>query len=685
MNELHLETSPYLLQHANNPVHWKAWNEKSLAEAKVTNKLIIISIGYSACHWCHVMEHESFESEEVAAVMNAHFINLKIDREERPDIDAVYMKAVQVMTGQGGWPMNVVTLPDGRPIWGGTYFRKNDWMNSLEKLQEIYTQNPETIYDYAQQLHEGLQSISIIPKTNSSIDHNLDSLEKLVEKWQKSFDWDFGGMARAPKFMMPTNYEFLLRYGYQTQNQSLLDFTNLTLTKMAYGGLFDTIDGGFSRYSVDMKWHVPHFEKMLYDNGQLVSLYANAYKLTQNPLYKEVIEKTLTFVEKEWLTAEGSFYSALDADSLDAKNHLEEGAFYVWTKEELQQLLEDDFDLFSQVFNINNFGHWEHGHYVLIQNNSLAQIAEKQNIAIETLAQKKKSWEQKLYSEREKRSKPRLDDKCLTSWNAIMGKGFIDAYKALGNLKYLDIALQNAHFMTKNLWSPEGHLLRTYKNGTRGAAKATINAYLEDYAQVIQMFISLYEVTLDEQWLQNTKQLTDYCFDHFYDEKAEFFSFTSKTDEALITSHFEVEDNVIPAANSVMASNLFRLGIYFNHSYYESIAAQMVQNIIPTIDYPSAFSNWLNVLLNYSNQNKELAICGEKALNYLPLINQKYLPNIIIAGTICESKLPFLENRFVENQTLLYLCQNKTCDLPIADLQEIISKITINRLEEDTD
>ncbi|MEK8178708.1 thioredoxin domain-containing protein [Flavobacterium buctense] len=673
MNELHLETSPYLLQHANNPVHWKAWNEKSLAEAKATNKLIIISIGYSACHWCHVMEHESFENEEVAAVMNAHFVNIKIDREERPDIDAVYMKAVQVMTGQGGWPMNVVTLPDGRPIWGGTYFRKNDWINSLEKLQEIYTQNPQTIFEYAQQLHEGLQSLSVIPKIDSPIDLNSDRLEKLVEKWQKSFDWDFGGMARAPKFMMPTNYEFLLRYGYQTQNQSLLDFTNLTLTKMAYGGLFDTLDGGFSRYSVDMKWHVPHFEKMLYDNGQLVSLYANAHKLTQNQLYKEVIEKTLTFVEKEWLASEGSFYSALDADSLNAKNHLEEGAFYVWNKEELQELLGEDFNLFSKVFNINEFGHWEHGNYVLIQNQSLEQIAEKQNIAIETLAQKKKTWEQKLYSEREKRSKPRLDDKCLTSWNAIMGKGFVEAYKALGNPKYLDIALQNADFIIKNLWSAEGHLFRTYKNG-----KATINAYLEDYAHVIQGFIGLYEATLDEHWLQNAKQLTDYSFDHFYDEKAAFFSFTSKTDEALITVHFEVEDNVIPAANSVMASNLFRLGIYFNHSYYENIAEQMVQNIIPTIDYPSAFSNWLNVMLNYSEQNKELAICGEKAFDYLAQINQQYLPNIIIAGTNIDSKLPFLENRFVEKQTLFYLCQNKTCDISTTDFQQIINKITLN-------
>ncbi|WP_396176324.1 thioredoxin domain-containing protein [Flavobacterium sp.] len=535
MNELHLETSPYLLQHANNPVHWKAWNENSLTIAKKENKLILISIGYSACHWCHVMEQESFENEEVANVMNAHFINIKIDREERPDIDAVYMKAVQVMTGQGGWPMNVVALPDGKPIWGGTYFRKNDWINSLEKLQEIYSQNPETILDYAQKLHEGLQSLSIVPINDSESSFDFEILEKLIEKWQKSFDWEFGGMARAPKFMMPTNYEFLLRYGYQTNNKNILEFVDLTLTKMAYGGLFDTIDGGFSRYSVDMKWHVPHFEKMLYDNGQLVSLYANAYKLTSNKHYKEVIEKTLTFIEKEWLTSEGSFYSALDADSLNSDNHLEEGAFYVWTKPELQAILHEDLELFSLVFNVNEFGFWEHDNYVLIQNQSLEAIAKQNNMAIATLEQKKKSWENLLYTAREKRSKPRLDDKCLTSWNAMMLKGFVEAYKALGNSNYLEIGLQNAQFICKNVWSSEGNLFRTYKNGTRGGAeqsvaKATINGYLEDYAHVIQAFITLYEVTLDEKWLQNAKQLTDYCFDFFYDEKAQFFSFTSKKD-----------------------------------------------------------------------------------------------------------------------------------------------------------
>ena len=670
MNELHLETSPYLLQHANNPVHWKAWNTKTLTQAQSENKLILISIGYSACHWCHVMEHESFENEEVASVMNAHFVNIKIDREERPDIDAVYMKAVQVMTGRGGWPMNVVALPDGRSIWGGTYFRKNDWINALEKLQEIYIQNPETIYDYAQQLHEGLQTISIVPKSESKAALDCNILEQLLEKWQKSFDWDFGGMARAPKFMMPTNYEFLLKYGHQTKNKELLDFVNLTLTKMAYGGLFDTVDGGFSRYSVDLKWHVPHFEKMLYDNGQLVTLYANAYKLTGNSLYKEVIEKTLSFVEKEWLTDEGSFFAALDADSLNTENHLEEGAFYVWTTKELQQILSEDFDLFSEVFNVNDFGHWEHGNYVLIQNQPLETIALKYHLSLEQLAAKKKSWEAKLYQIREKRSKPRLDDKCLTSWNAIMLKGFAEAHKATGNNRYADIALKNANFIIQKIWSPEGHLFRTYKN-----EKATINGYLEDYAHVIAAFISLYEITLNESWLANAKQLTDYCFDHFYDKETEFFSFTSHEDEALVTPHFEVEDNVIPAANSVMAVNLFRLSVYFNQTYYKKTAEQMLQHILPNIDYPSAFSNWLNLLLHFSDAQNELAICTEKASDYLKQLNLLYTPNLIVAGTDKASTLPFLTQRFVQNQTLFYWCHNKTCDLPTADFQEIINKI----------
>ena len=672
MNELHLETSPYLLQHANNPVHWKAWNATSLSKAKEQNQLIIISIGYSACHWCHVMEHESFENEAVAAVMNTHYVNIKVDREERPDLDAVYMKAVQIMTGQGGWPLNIVALPDGRPVWGGTYFRKDEWIDTLEQLQKMYQVAPEKMIDYAEKLHQGIQAISIVQNDGTVTTNQKLQLENLVTQWKKSFDWEFGGLARAPKFMMPNNYQFLLRYAHQNQDPELLEFVNLTLTKMAYGGIFDTVDGGFSRYSVDLKWHVPHFEKMVYDNGQLISLYSDAYKLTQNPLYKNTIEKTLQFVTKEWKTIEGGFYSALDADSLNNEQHLEEGAFYAWKIPQLKAIIKDDFEIFSKVFNINSFGLWEDENYVLIQNQSLDTIAETNHISVDDLEKKKKNWEQLLYTEREKRAKPRLDDKCLTSWNAIMLKGYVDAYKALGNQDYLNTALENANFIIKNLWSTEGHLFHNYKNG-----KSTINGYLEDYCFVIAAFISIYEVTWDEKWLHDAKQLVDYSLEHFYDEQHSFFRFTSDKDEALISVHFETEDNVIPASNSVMAKNLYQLSIYFNNSYYEKVAKQMLSILLPNIDYPSAYSNWLDLALTISEQNKELAICGPKAKDHNTFINSLYIPNVIVAGSEKTSSLPFLNDRFVENKTLFYVCQNKTCQLPTEDFQEVINQLSL--------
>ena len=671
MNELHLETSPYLLQHANNPVFWKSWNSASLAEAKEKNQLIIISIGYSACHWCHVMEHESFENEAVATVMNTHFVNIKVDREERPDVDAVYMKAVQIMTGHGGWPLNIVALPDGRPVWGGTYFRKNEWIDTLEQLQKMYQLAPEKMVDYAEKLHQGIEAISIIQNDGSENSNQKLLLDNLVSKWKKSFDWDFGGMARAPKFMMPNNYQFLLRYAHQNKDAELLEFVNLTITKMGYGGIFDTVDGGFSRYSVDLKWHVPHFEKMLYDNGQLISLYSDAYKLTQNPLYKEIIEKSLDFVKKEWKTAEGGFFSALDADSLNDKNHLEEGAFYVWKIPQLKTILKEDFYLFSQVFNINSFGLWEDENYVLIQNQSIETIAKLNQLTTTELETKKKIWEGLLYNEREKRSKPRLDDKCLTSWNALMLKGYIDAFKALGNQEYLDIALENANFIIKKLWSNEGNLFHSYKN-----EKSTINGYLEDYCFVIAAFIALYEVTFEEKWLYDAKQLTDYTLEHFYDEQQAFFRFTSDKDEALISVHFETEDNVIPASNSVMAKNLYQLSIYFDNSYYEKVAKQMLTILLPNIDYPSAYSNWLDLALTISEQNKELAICGTDAREINKMIRALYFPNVIIAGNEKPSRLPFLQNRFVEGKSLFYVCQNKTCQLPLEDFQEVINQLS---------
>ncbi|WP_445455752.1 thioredoxin domain-containing protein [Flavobacterium sp. HNIBRBA15423] len=671
MNELHKESSPYLLQHATNPIYWKAWNEKTLQHAKQNNTLIIISIGYAACHWCHVMEHESFEDESVASVMNDSYTSIKVDREERPDVDAIYMKAIQIMSGQGGWPLNVVCLPDGRPVWGGTYFRKEEWTNALEQLQSLFETNPEKMIEYAEKLHEGIQLIGLIQKSNSNVIFTEIQAQELLKKWQKSFDLEYGGYARAPKFMMPTNLEFLQRFGHQNKNKSILEYIDNTLTKMAWGGLFDTVEGGFSRYSVDVKWHIPHFEKMLYDNAQLLSVYANAYKRTQNELYKEVIEKTICFCDNELLNDKKGYFASLDADSLNEQNHLEEGAFYSWKKEELELILKEDFDLFSKVFNINSFGFWEEEKkYVLIQNQSLNEIATTNNISVEILKEKKKNWEQLLYDIRKERKKPRLDDKSITSWNALLIKGLVDSYKALDNPKYLHKAINIADFIINQQWNEAGFLWHTYKNN-----HSKIEGFLEDYAFTIEAFIALYQVTLDNKYLMNAKQLTDYCFEHFYNEKEQFFSFTSRNADALIATHYEIEDNVIPASNSVMAHNLYALNIYYENSYYEKVYQNMLNSILPTIDYASAFSNWLSLWMNTLETQKELAVCGENALENIKKINNLYVPNIIVAGSTNESDIPFLKDRFDKEQDLFYLCSNRTCQIPEIKIENIIKII----------
>jgi hypothetical protein len=473
--------------------------------------------------------------------------------------------------------------------------------------------------------------------------------------------------------MMPNNYLFLQRYGYQTKSEELLAFVDLTLTRMAYGGLFDTVDGGFSRYSVDLRWHIPHFEKMLYDNGQLISLYSEAYKRTQNPLYKEVIEKPLNFIERELLNSDNAFYSALDADSINEMGELEEGAFYVWKKAELQKLLEDDFEIFAALFNVNDFGYWEHDNYVLIQSESIENLARQFGLTETEVLQKKKNWEQLLFTERKKRAEPRRDDKSLTSWNAIMLKGFTDAYKALGNNHYLEIAKKNAEFILQKQWSAEGFLWHTYKN-----KKSTIKGFLEDYAFVIDALIGLYQATLEEIYLVQAKQLTDYCLEHFYDERQEFFAFSARLENQLIATHFETEDNVIPASNSVMALNLQTLSLLYHNPYYEKVALQMLQHMIPNMHYASAYSNWMNLWLNLSEDNKELAICGNDALENLKKINAEYLPHVIIGGSTKSSNLPFLANRFEEENLLFYICQNKNCLLPNSSLEVTISELKIN-------
>jgi len=670
-NDLINETSPYLLQHAHNPVNWKAWNPNTLKEANESQKLILISIGYAACHWCHVMEHESFEDSLVAQVMNKNFINIKVDREERPDVDQIYMNAVQLMTGSGGWPLNVIALPDGRPIWGGTYFKKEQWISALTQISKLYKDDPNKLAEFADKLEEGIKSMDIVAINSDEPVFEKDFLEESVSKWSKQFDHTNGGLSRAPKFMMPNNYHFLLRYAYQSGDEKLKDYVNFTLTKIAYGGVYDHVGGGFSRYSVDPLWHIPHFEKMLYDNAQLVSLYSDAYVLTKNELYKEIVTETLAFIEREMMTNSGAFYSSYDADSENENGELEEGAYYFWQKEELKSLLKEDFDLFSDYYNVNNYGLWEHNNFVLIRRDDDASILKKYNLTLEELMNKKKNWKQTLSNIRNSKPKPRLDDKTLTSWNALMLKGFVDAYKALGDKHYLEVAIKNAEFIMNNQHREDGGLYHTYKSG-----KSTINGYLEDYASTIEAFIALYEQTLNESWLNTSRDLANYVFDHFQDNSSKLFHFTSDEDDNLVSRSIEFTDNVIPASNSIMAKNLFKLSHYFDNKHFSNTAMTMLNNVKPQIqDYGSGYSNWLDLMLNYAYPFYEVAIVGQEAPTKISEINTVYLPNKIIAGSTKDNSMPLLENRYVEGDTFIYVCVNKACKLPVSEVAKAVQLI----------
>jgi len=672
-NALATETSPYLLQHAHNPVNWNPWNEAVLQKAKDEKKLIIVSIGYAACHWCHVMEKESFEDSTVAAAMNKNFINIKVDREERPDIDQVYINAVQLMTGSAGWPLNVITLPDGRPVWGGTYFKKNDWINSIEQIQELYKTDPEKLIAYATRLEEGIKSMDLIERNTDDAGIVNFNATAALDSLKLSFDPHYGGTKRAPKFMMPNSLEYLLRKGVRTKDQALITHVTNTLDKMAYGGIYDAIGGGFARYSVDEKWHVPHFEKMLYDNAQLVSLYSKAYVLTQNPLYKDVVTETLTYIEREMTSPEGAFYSSLDADSTTETGALEEGAFYIYTKKELQQQLGTDFELFATYYNVNDFGKWE-DHYVLIKTESDSTIAKAHDISVAQLQEKKATWRNNLLAYRNKRPKPRLDDKTLTSWNALMLKGYVDAYKALQNKEYLEAALKNAHFIkSKQLQSDKG-LFHTYKDGA-----SSINGYLEDYATVIEAYITLYEVTMDEQWLDMSKQFADYSFTHFYDEEKGMFYFTSNKDTKLVTRTIEYRDNVISSSNSIMAKNLFKLSHYFDAPNYRSTSDQMLKNVLPdATKHPSVFPNWLDLLENHQFKYYEIVVAGKDASAKLLELNQHYIPNALVAGSEKESDSYLLKGRFPEDETLIYVCVNNACRLPVTTVDKALETLKIS-------
>jgi hypothetical protein len=666
-NRLKNQSSPYLLQHAENPVDWYPWSDEALEKAKVENKLILVSIGYSACHWCHVMEHESFEDPEVAEIMNRHFLCIKVDREVRPDIDQIYMSAVQLMTGSGGWPLNCFCLPDQRPIYGGTYFRKNDWKSLLENLANFWREKPDEAVAYAVRLTEGVNQTEQLMPVNGDIVFNKSDLEAIFNNWKRTFDLVDGGYNRAPKFPLPNNWQFMLRYAHLMQDDAAHVAVRITLQKMAFGGIYDQIGGGFARYSVDGKWHVPHFEKMLYDNAQLVSLYSEAYQYTPDPIYKNIVYQSLDFVERELTSVENGFYSALDADSEGV-----EGKFYTFTKDEIKAILKEDEDLFCIYYQITDLGNWEEENTnILMRGMEDSELATQLGLSLDELSDKISKANKILLAARSERIRPGLDNKILASWNGMMLKAYTDAYRVFGQPEFLAKAKRSADFIQSKLI--DGNEIRRVYSSTNSSDEWA-GAFLDDYAFVIDGLIGLYEVSFDESILFKAKLLTDYSISEFYDTKSGMFFYTPNSAEQLIARKQEIMDNVIPSSNSVMANNLYKLGHFFEEQNYLDISLSMLRNVHPHIkSYGSAYSNWAILLLNNVFGLYEIAITGINSEEKRMEMEKYYIPNkILLGGT--SGTLPLLKHKF-DAETKIYVCRNKTCLIPVKEALDAFKQI----------
>jgi uncharacterized protein len=655
LNRLQSSGSPYLLEHADNPVNWYEWGDDALQKAKEENKPLIISIGYAACHWCHVMEEETFMDTAIARFMNENFVSIKIDREERPDIDQIYLDAAQLISGNSGWPLNAFALPDGKPFYAATYFPKENWMKLLEQVSSAYKKDHNNVVKQAEALTNGIKTNHTIGFPDTTLLHNENTYKAIVENWKPNFDFENGGLAGAPKFPLPVVWEFLLQYHYLTGEEESLKLVTTTLDGILQGGLYDVLAGGFARYAVDESWMVPHFEKMLYDNGQLVSLYSHAYQVTHNRTYKEAIEKTLDFVGSTMLSPEGGFYSSLNADSEG-----EEGKYYVWTKPEMENILDDvSENLLFNYYNISDSGNWENGKNILFSKVGSKDFAAKKGIALEKFDSVLSRAQNVLLQSRAERISPSLDDKILVSWNALMLQGYLDAYFALGESEYLNAALRNGNFLAKSLLRDDGRLLRNFKDG-----HASINAFLEDYAFLSRAFIHLYQATFDVGWLEKAKAMTDYVIAHFSDTETGLFFYTPAEAQDLIMRRIETADNVLPSSNAVLAEVLFFLGEYYSNNDYSVKSKSMMKKIAPAFTTGGPYyARWANLMGLMTYKPYEVAIVGTNALEKSKLMQSHYLPTTIYMGGH-EENLPLLENKSVANRTIIYVCRDRICKSP---------------------
>ncbi|UFH52608.1 thioredoxin domain-containing protein [Spirosoma sp. KNUC1025] len=675
-NQLQYETSPYLLQHANNPVDWYAWGDEALTKAVEEDKPILVSIGYSACHWCHVMERESFEKIDVARVMNEHFVCIKVDREERPDVDAIYMDSVQAMGVQGGWPLNVFLMPDAKPFYGVTYVPTKNWVNLLYSIQAAFEEHRN---DLVQSAEGFARELNLTDAERYGLVQNdplfsPEILDIFYRKVAVKADDEKGGMRRSPKFPMPGIWRFLLRY-YDTTlarpgtpdlvgNAPALHQVRVTLDRMALGGIYDQLGGGFARYSTDVDWFAPHFEKMLYDNGQLLTLYSEAYSLTKSPLYKHIVYQTIDFAQRELLSPEGGFYSALDADSEGV-----EGKFYTFTTPELKDALGADYEWFGELYSLSDTGNWEHGRNILHRTERDEAFAERMGWSLDDLNVRLDATHVRLLRLRTERIRPGLDDKILCSWNGLMLKGLATAYRVFGEPDFLSIALRLAFFLLNKMRdSRNGRLWHSYKAG-----RARQAGFLEDYAAVIDGLLALYQATFTESWLTEADQLTQYVLTNFADT-AEYetgpdpmFFFTDKNAEELIARRKELFDNVVPSSNSMMAENLYVLSLLLERPAYAERVDQMLGRIQPLVQQNADYlTNWAALFALRVRPTAEIAIVGPEAEAYRSELDTEFYPNKVLCGTTAIGNLPLLQQRGpIDGQTAVYVCYNRACQLPV--------------------
>lgn len=669
-NKLINSDSLYLQQHAHNPIDWYPWGDEALALAKQQDKPIVVSIGYASCHWCHVMEAESFNNQEIADFMNEHFVCIKVDREERPDVDQVYMEAVQVMGYRVGWPLNVLLTPDQKPFFGGTYFSPSDWKGLLNNVSKVFNDRRDELEESAENYTKSLRESNFKRFDNEQTDSILNEADfrDSVQKIQENFDYEWGGLKTTPKFPIPASWSYLLDVYKYYNDESSLSMAAFTLEKMASGGIYDHIGGGFARYSTDNQWHIPHFEKMLYDNAQLLSLFAKGHSLIPETDYEKLIRQTINWLTEEMQSSEGGFYAALDADSEG-----EEGKFYNWTLDEFMAIPSAHTSLLANYYDVSDSGNWEDGKNTLRTLTSIKEFSEIHHIDKEKLIKNIGEFETAAKQHRNNRTRPSLDDKILTSWNGLIIRGLAECHKALQDTDISQLSIKTGDFVLKNLLVDD-QLYRNYKNG-----KASIKAFLDDYVWVIDGFIGLYEISLDYRWIGKAKSLTDYVLKYFYDEREGFFYYTDTNSETLVARKKEFVDNVLPSSNAGMAKNLHLLGHYFQEDHYLSISKQMIAKMSKAIaDNPGYLTYWAGVALLQANPATEVVIAGDFRQQDLMRLWDLSVGNLLIMGASEEEQrnLPLTREKIATNgEVTFYVCRNKTCQLPVTDINSAIRQI----------